>query len=449
MRASPIQTTLRRRTRESVRMKFFFPDSQDLVDPSFDFTNETRSETRVRQRDDLYAHELFSQLPYDGLLVSKAIVDGTAAGAGKYTLAQRHRLFRLRARAFFRIPQGSSLEIMGDCGAFSYVREEAPPYSVDEVIDFYEACGFDAGVSVDHVILEYDKGLDSMLGDELVPAKLLHRQALTLELAEAFLRRHKARKCKFTPLGVAQGWSPDSYALAISTLQRIGYRRIAIGGLVPLKTGDLRDVIRQADSVRGPNTSFHLLGVNRLDHMEEFGNHGVTSFDTTSPLRRAFKDDKDNYFTRTRTYTAIRVPQVDANTKLQRRIVAGQVDQGEATRLERACLEALTGYDRGEVELHRVLAVLRAYEIVHDGRTDRTNAYRAVLTDSPWKACECDVCRELGIHVVIFRGAERNRRRGFHNIYIFNRRLHSELQSISRATKPDQLHPMQHGQAHA
>jgi hypothetical protein len=61
-------------------VKFFFPDSQDLVDPSFDFSDETRSEHRVRQRDDHYAHEVFSSPPYDGLLVSKAIVDGTAAG---------------------------------------------------------------------------------------------------------------------------------------------------------------------------------------------------------------------------------------------------------------------------------------------------------------------------------------------------------------------------------
>src|SRR5262249_40412904 len=57
-------------------MMFFFPDSQDLVDPSFDFRTEQRSETRVRQRDDLYPHEVFASPPYDGILVSKGIVDG-------------------------------------------------------------------------------------------------------------------------------------------------------------------------------------------------------------------------------------------------------------------------------------------------------------------------------------------------------------------------------------
>ena len=50
-------------------MKFFFPDSQDSVDPSFDFESETRAEFRIRQRDDLYAHEIFEDPPFDGVLV--------------------------------------------------------------------------------------------------------------------------------------------------------------------------------------------------------------------------------------------------------------------------------------------------------------------------------------------------------------------------------------------
>jgi hypothetical protein len=37
-------------------MKFFFPDSQDQVDPRFDFESEEHSPFRVRQRDDRYAH---------------------------------------------------------------------------------------------------------------------------------------------------------------------------------------------------------------------------------------------------------------------------------------------------------------------------------------------------------------------------------------------------------
>ena len=42
----------------SRRMRFYFPDSQDQIDPSFDFETEERSPFRIRQRDDLYAHEV-------------------------------------------------------------------------------------------------------------------------------------------------------------------------------------------------------------------------------------------------------------------------------------------------------------------------------------------------------------------------------------------------------
>ncbi len=64
-------------------MKFFFPDSQDQIDPTFSFETEERSILRVRQRDDLYAHEVLSQRVIDGLLVSKAIVDGVAGRRGQ------------------------------------------------------------------------------------------------------------------------------------------------------------------------------------------------------------------------------------------------------------------------------------------------------------------------------------------------------------------------------
>src|SRR5687767_2469435 len=146
-------------------MKFFFPDSQDFVDPTFDFTSERRSPARLRSRDDRYAHEVFKRPPFDGLLVSKAIVDGVdlSGKSAKYSLAQRHRLLRSGVREFFRLDDyegAKRLRTMGDCGAFSYVKEAKPPFSVDEVIDFYEGCGFDLGISVDHVILAFDSELN-------------------------------------------------------------------------------------------------------------------------------------------------------------------------------------------------------------------------------------------------------------------------------------------------
>src|SRR5215510_14890391 len=110
-------------------MKYFLPDSQDLVDPSFDFAKERRSVTRLRQRDDLYAHEVFCDRMLDGLLGSKGIVDGFGSAGSRYTIAQRHRLLRVGAPEFFRIDRSRwhPIVLMGDCGAFTYVREETPP----------------------------------------------------------------------------------------------------------------------------------------------------------------------------------------------------------------------------------------------------------------------------------------------------------------------------------
>jgi len=47
-------------------MRFFFADSFDVVDPSFDFDAESRSRERVRHRSDTYAHELFTGRPTTG-----------------------------------------------------------------------------------------------------------------------------------------------------------------------------------------------------------------------------------------------------------------------------------------------------------------------------------------------------------------------------------------------
>ncbi len=412
-------------------MKFFFPDSQDQIDPSFDFASEERALHRVRQRDDRYAHEVLVHPPFDGILVSKTIVDGTRQTTGKYTLAQRHRLYRNGARRFFRLDHidGAPLQSMGDCGAFSYVREDVPPYTPEEVIAFYAECGFDLGVSVDHVILGFDPAADDPASE--LGAEWRRRQQLTLELAAEFLAACPARTVRFEPVGVAQGWSPRSYAAAVRQLQRMGYQRIALGGMVPLKTGEILACVRAVDDIRRATTQLHLLGISRCDTISAFASHGVTSFDSTSPFRQAFKDDHDNYYTLDRAYTALRVPQVDGNTKLKARIRAGRVGQAAALDLEQACLRLLRAYDAGTTPLTPVLDALRGYDELFDGRCDRTDAYRELLNDRPWQHCPCGICYMVGIDVAIFRGSERNKRRGFHNLFVFHQRLQRELATIT------------------
>ncbi|RKG75854.1 hypothetical protein D7W79_19315 [Corallococcus exercitus] len=412
-------------------MKFFFPDSQDLIDPSFDFERERRSTTRKRQRDDLYAHEVFTATPFDGFLVSKGIVDGYGALGSRYTLAQRHRLLRLGAPEFFRLDRAPrQLSIMGDCGAFTYVKEEVPPYSVEEVLEFYGNCQFDFGISLDHIILLFKPEADERgASQDLVPKELRERRELTLQLAKEFRQKHKAGGYTFEPVGVAQGWSPLSYADSVKALQKMGYRSIALGGMVPLKSSEIISCLKAIDGVRTPGTQFHLLGVTRTEHLKTFSRLGITSFDSTSPLRQAFKDDKDNYYTPGRNYTAIRIPQVEGNPSLQRKISSGEVSQDIARKLEKACLEVMKLFDSGRKTVDQALSVLMEYERFYDPDSKKNHevAYRQTLTDAPWQQCPCEVCRELRYHVVLFRGAERNRRRGFHNIWMFHKQLEKEL----------------------
>jgi len=412
-------------------MKYFFPDSQDQIDPNFDFITEQPAEFRVRQRDDRYAHEVLRRPAYDGILVSKPIIDGISGTSGKYTNAQRQRLYRIGARRFYRLDQpGRLIASMGDCGAFTYVREETPPFTVEEVADFYDGCGFDFGISVDHVVLGYDF---TETNDDISAWR--RRQQLTIDLARDFLQHHATSHRKFNPLGVAQGWSPKSYARAVVALQRMGYRYIAIGGLVPLKTAQIVACLAAVNNVRRTDTRLHLLGITRAEQMNVFRGFGVVSFDSTSPFRQAFKDDKDNYYVGDRAYAAIRVPQVDGNTRLKLLVQAGRVDQAKARLAERRCLDRLAKFDQGGMRLKDVLDALASYAEILEPDHDYSAQERELLESAPWKSCDCGLCEAVGIQICIFRGTERNKRRGFHNLHVFRQRLSEKNVRRSGLTK--------------
>jgi hypothetical protein len=91
--------------------------------------------------------------------------------------------------------------------------------------------------------------------------------------------------------------------------------------------------------------------------------------------------------------------------------------------LERDALKALREYDRGTLDLDTTLAILLEIDKVEGRDVQHEDLYRRTLSDEPWKRCSCEVCRDLGIEVILFRGNDRNRRRGFHNTLIFYKRF--------------------------
>jgi len=84
-------------------------------------------------------------------------------------------------------------------------------------------------------------------------------------------------------------------------------------------------------------------------------------------------------------------------------------------------------FDAGNISVDDALGPLLEYESLYDDGPSRSEIYRETLLEAPWRSCDCDICKRIGIHVILFRGAERNRRRGFHNVFVFYQRLHREL----------------------
>ncbi|OBG64733.1 tRNA-guanine transglycosylase DpdA [Mycobacterium sp. E3339] len=408
-------------------MKFYFPDSQDQVSPSYDFIHDEYHPLRVRQRDDLYAHEVLAKRPYDGLLVSKAVVDGSAREVGKYSMPQRQRLYRLGVRGFFRLPP--TIDTLGDCGAFTYVNEAEPPYSVNEVLDFYGQCGFDAGVSIDHVILGYRR---PGAGDP--PPEWVDRRRISLTYAEKFLSAVVDQRVSFEPVGAAQGWDPVSFADSVRELQGMGYQRIALGGMVALKTPDILACLEEIATVRHAETKLHLLGITRTESIAEFSRLGVTSFDSTSSFRQSFMDDRDNYHTADDRYAAIRVPQVDGNVALKKAILSGAVSQRRAIEAERLSLRRLRAFDSGACGVDDALASVLDYGRIVGLKGDYGDQYRRMLMRAPWRECPCGLCAKHGIEIAIFRGSERNKRRGFHNLSVLAEKM-KQLTSIEPARR--------------
>jgi hypothetical protein len=415
-------------------LKFIYADSIDTVDPGYDFILERNAPSRDMHWDDRYPHEFLAPPPYDGIRVSRGIV-GDHRFPGKYTPSQAMRFRRLGARKFLRLdgPATQHMPIFGDCGAFSYVNEKVPPYTPTEILDFYADGGFTHGCSVDHIIFDFDREESGPIaGSE--DARL--RFDITLENAREFIRLSPNLGAGFTPIGVVQAWSPSSLAEAAVRLEGMGYTYLAIGGLVPLRADDIHRCIRAIRDRISSSTRLHLLGFAKSEEVGKFASYGIASFDSTSPLLRAFKDARSNYYVSKPDasldfYTAIRIPQAIENNKLLRAVKEGKLSQERLLRLESVALAAVRRFDRDEVPIEAAVEAVAEYGSLlapdpREGSVSREKlaaqiriATQRTLADRPWKSCNCAVCAAISIEVMIFRSSNRNKRRGFHNLEVF------------------------------
>ncbi len=409
-------------------MKFYLPNFEDMVDPEYDFLSDRPSPRRKnRWLHDRFAHEFFPEPIFDGMLVSKASL----------TPISEKRIHQVGGmRPFTRL--GPELPIMGDCGAFTYLLEEKPVYTIQQVIDYYHDLGIDYGVSLDHLGFVTIEMLESALEQGKLKVRWwagktteqiqAERFELTLENAKKMLELHAKQKPNFTPIGIAQGGTPELYYEAVSRLREMGYQHLAIGGLVKSKDLQIIAILEEIRPLITDGIKLHIFGVARLSLVSHFMRLGVTSADSAAPLRRAFLGSgEDNYWTANgQKYAAIRVPQVkgrqgkrgvdSVKEVLQRN---GNLSVQTLGDLEQETLRLLRAYDKDETTLDQTLKAVLAYDRLYGIKRDYEDAYRRTLVDKPWQKCGCPICKKIGIEVIIFRGNNRNRRRGFHNVKVF------------------------------
>ena len=102
------------------------------------------------------------------------------------------------------------------------------------------------------------------------------------------------------------------------------------------------------------------------------------------------------------------------------------LEQEELDILGQSCLTTLRKYDRDEIGVDTTLAELTRFMEATGQPSKYLDYYRRTLTDKPWKQCTCPICLKHGIEVAIFRGNNRNRRRGFHNLLSFYELMQDE-----------------------
>ena len=365
--------------------------------------------------------EAFPKPPIDGVLVSLVNIKRTNHLRKEAESKGIHKALNFKG------------PVMGDCGAFSYVNELEPPFDAVQTLKYYKKLRFDIGVTVDHLVVKTIKMPDGSK-HELTDEEKKDRWRRTIDNAkDMFDEAQKSNYENIRLIGISQGWNPESYADGIRELLDYGFDYVGLGGLARKSSKFIKEVLlrvhreikrhiknkRLEDNLH-PRLGLHLFGIARIELLETMVKYGVTSFDSASPLRMAWFSSKKNYIMNDDFYTAIRIP-----------IGKDEKEKEE----EKRVLQKLRGFNEGEITAAEFVEELSDYNRV---RTKKFSLIKEdierTLNEKPWKKCDCPICDEIGIHVCVFRGCERNMRRGFHNVYQFHRFLKGNYPRVMALT---------------
>jgi tRNA-guanine family transglycosylase len=271
----------------------------------------------------------------DGILVSRMAVPPSR-------VAQLRQTIRFHGK------------IIGDSGAHSYRALDEPPFSCQNLLEFYAQGQFNYGMTLDLVASPWVRpgGLSQI--------DLENRLQSTIDNAECCLQLHEKHQYPFELIGVVQGWDTKSYRHCAKKLLEMGFTFLAIAGQrnLSLIKAAVKVVLEEISLTRLP-VKVHVLGTGNPKILPFYVENKVSSFDSASWLRKAWLDNRYNYF-----------------------VVEG--------------------------------ALYHAYQATRVGLGE-LNCEQ--LTWSHTVQCSCPFCQKLGQQILLFRGHERNTRRGFHNIH--------------------------------
>jgi hypothetical protein len=389
-------------------MRYFIPEWDDRVDPGYNFQTNTHSVAHKAHpsKNDSYMWEIFGieNVPFDGVLVSIATLQKKPT---KY-----QSILNTGIHNFLRLPQ--DFEILADCGAFSYIKEEIPPYKTTDVLKIYSDLGFNYGVSIDHLVVPMYKEQNQA------------RMKITYDNGiEAYNEWKIKYKNDFQLIVAVQGADVADYLSMFDNFYQKGIRHFAFGSLVRTQTSfivKLMDaLIQDIKTTRKTPEFFHFFGVARctlFPKFKEFEEMGIiTSFDSSSYLRKAWLTSAHaqfNYINQfLEGYSAIRIP---SKLSKEKKVLMSPEEYENHSNL---VLNSLRRFDKNEIDLDEVLGEVENFNKKIEADPNLLKYYQRTLKEKPWRQCNCRICKEVGIDVAIFRGNNRNRRRGFHNVFTF------------------------------
>jgi len=419
----------------SERALYFLPDWDDHVDADFDFRRDQFSNPNRQERNQKHCIELVQpRRMCDGVLISLAQLQGSKGLLRRFAPTDPESLAPTPIADRFGLADDQLA--FGDCGAFSYSSEDEPPISTEQAVSLYQIYGFDLGASVDHIPLQVvitETGKQRRLSH----ADRKRRVAITQRNAAEFIAVHRRRRATFEPVGIIQSIDVAGYAKQVSAYAEMGYQTIAIGGLVPRSDREVAEIATAVERARAALPAslrndlwIHLFGIYRPKIQPALREARIDSFDSATYFRKAWLRSSQNYLAADGSwYAAVRVP-VTSDVRTLRRLRSSGLSEATLQRREQAALAALHAYGRRRKSLEDTLRAVLDYDKLLD-RGDGTSAeelrstYRRTLMARPWEHCDCSICADIGIDTLIFRGYNRNKRRGAHNTLMLYERLAS------------------------